>query len=162
MGKQINYFMDYETFRSLAQKALDLGATIIPGSTSSGLGYGDISCVKPNTNRYLFFFPEYANGATAADGTFSDFGNAAIEAGFSAIQGRTIHRERMYISTGYYNTDGCWIPRPKEMDRIYGSLVRFAKKQMLYKVCRSRSWKDYITSGLDELVTHHNYILSDS
>ena len=162
MGKQINYFMDYETFRSLAQKALDLGATIIPGNTSSGLGYRDISCVKPNTNRYLFFFPEYANGATAADGTFSDFGNATIEAGFSKIQGPTIHRERMYISTGYYNTDECWIPRPKEMDRIYGSLVRFAKKQMIYKVCGSRSWKNYITPVLDELVAQHNHILSDS
>ena len=154
--------MDYETFRSLAEKALDLGAIIIPGSTLSGLGYRDISCVKPNTNRYLFFFPEYANGATAAHGIFSDFGNAAIEAGFSAIQGRTIYRERIYISTGYYNSDGSWIPHPKQMDRIYGSLVRLAKKQMLYKACENRSWKNYITPGLDELVAHHNYILSDS
>ena len=29
MGKQINYWMDYDNFLLLAQKAIDLGCTIV-------------------------------------------------------------------------------------------------------------------------------------
>ncbi len=36
MGKQINYWMDYDNFILLAQKALDLGCVIVKQDTSTG------------------------------------------------------------------------------------------------------------------------------
>ncbi|EEG55094.1 hypothetical protein CLOSTASPAR_02830 [[Clostridium] asparagiforme DSM 15981] len=36
MGKQINYWMDYDNFLSLSQKALDLGCTIVKEDLDQG------------------------------------------------------------------------------------------------------------------------------
>lgn len=153
MGKQINYFMDYETFRTIAEKALELGAVIIRREEFSERQSRDISIVIPEIQRYKFFFPEHADGP--------EDDKATIEAGYSRIQGRTILPERMYIVSGRYDYSGNWVPRPKEMDQIYSALVRLAKKQMLYKICKGRDRKDYITPAFDELVETKHHVLRD-
>lgn len=38
MGKQINYWMDYDSFLLLAQKALDLGCRIVKEDLDAGTG----------------------------------------------------------------------------------------------------------------------------
>ena len=161
MGKQLNYFMDYISFRAIAGKALELGAVIVPGGWNGVRGFRDLNRVVLDETRYLFYFPEQADGASFPHDRHGIHGNATIEAGFSEIKGRTIHRERMYITTGYYDRDDNWIPRPKDMDGIYNVLVRFAKKQLLYKVCSGRTHKDNISPAFDELVETMHHVLSD-
>ena len=43
MGKQINYWMDYDNFLSLSQKALDLGCTIVKEYLDQGRVYNSLA-----------------------------------------------------------------------------------------------------------------------
>ena len=64
MGKQINYWMDYDNFLLLAQKALDLGCRIIREDLDAGkvTESGDIGIVVPFGKHksiiYYFHLPE--------------------------------------------------------------------------------------------------------
>lgn len=65
MGKQINYWMDYNNFLLLAQKAIDLGCTIVKEDFDSGkvIESSDISiiasfCENLPNNCCYFHLPE--------------------------------------------------------------------------------------------------------
>ena len=152
MGKQINYWMDYESFLLLAQKALDLGCRIIREDPDAGkvTESGDIGIVTPYGKRkrirYYFHLPEAGDveiktydGMERLDHGFSATGNAVIEAGYSfglrestgvcgTQEKREIMRARIYCITGYYNEDGEYIPRPECLTKVYDALARYVKK----------------------------------
>lgn len=64
MGKQINYWMDYDSFLLLAQKALDLGCRIVKEDLDAGkvTQSNDIGIVTPYGKYkrigYYFHLPE--------------------------------------------------------------------------------------------------------
>ncbi len=156
MGKQINYWMDYESFLLLAQKALDLGCKIIREDLDAGkvTEGGDIGIVMPYGKHkrisYYFHLPEAGdveikkyNEVERLDYGFNATGNAVIEAGYSFVLGepagvcgprekREIMRERIYCITGYYDEDGEYIPRPKCLTKVYNALARYVKKLAPY------------------------------
>ena len=49
-GKQISYWMDYDNFLSLSQKALDLGCTIVKEYLDQGRVYNSLAPSRPLTN----------------------------------------------------------------------------------------------------------------
>ena len=152
MGKQINYWMDYDNFLLLAQKALDLGCRIIREDLDAGkvTESGDIGIVVPYGKHkrinYYFHLPEAGdvkikiyNGMERLDHGFSATGNAVIEADYSFVlreqagvcgmRGRReIMRARIYCITGYYGEDGEYIPRPECLTKVYNALARYVKK----------------------------------
>lgn len=153
MGKQINYWMDYDNFLLLAQKAIDLGCTIVKEDFDSGkvIENKDICTVAPSygnfhNTRYYFHLPEAGkikthmeNGKEKLDSCFQANGNVLIEAAYSFIidkptgicvnrPKKEIKRARIYCITGYYDENGEWIPRPKCLTKVYNSLARYVKK----------------------------------
>ena len=79
MGKQINYYMDYESFLQLAQTALDAGCLILKGvyTEEKQNPCEDISVITPDCNRYYFYLPELGNVAYKIDSRglyYIDFG----------------------------------------------------------------------------------------
>lgn len=148
MGKQLNYWMEYDSFLLITQKAVDLGCTIVKEDPDSGkvTESRDVGIVTPVLHRYYFHLPEAGdiklrtvNGTERLDGNYSATGNAVIHAGYSAIvnepaevcgkqQKRLIRRARVYCITGYYDEKGEYIPRPECLTKVYNSLVRYVKK----------------------------------
>ncbi len=145
MGKQINYYMDYESFLKVAQLALDCGCIIIKEDLKSRparvIQSRDISVVTKDCRDYYFYLPEagdivintYEIGERLSHGTGKE-GNALIEAGFMVIweERKEIRSNRLYVTTGYYEDDGMWVPRPECLTKVYNKLVRLVKKLAPY------------------------------
>ena len=60
MGKQINYWMDYDNFCQLANLALELGCIIIKEDPEGGkiVKATDISIITKDCYRYYFYFSD--------------------------------------------------------------------------------------------------------
>lgn len=139
MGKQINYWMEYDSFLLLAQKALDLGCIIYHEDRKQGIVcHGEnLNIITKENNQYFFYFPEAGEICITESGKskticgFNGNENVIIEAGYSYIHDapqKEILRNRLYCSTGYYDTSGEFVYRPECLDKVYGCLARFAKK----------------------------------
>lgn len=145
MGRQINYYMEHESFLQVAQLALDCGCEIIKNDLKARpatvVCSCDISTITPSDWILWFYVPEAGQLATVTtdigervDHGYTESGSALIEAGVSLIlkDEKIIRRNRLYVSSGYYNSGGEWIPRPKCVDAIYGKLMRRVKKLTEY------------------------------
>ena len=111
MGKQINYYMEYDSFVLLAKKAVELGCEI----------FGEIKT-------------EQRWGKEHAVRGYNASGVTVIEAGFSYIDSKDKHitRARIYCITDYYDADGNLIKRPGCVTKVHESLARYVKKLAPY------------------------------
>lgn len=184
MGKQINYWMDYDNFLSLSQKALDLGCTIVKEDLDQGrvIESESISLITPyetySRTSYYFHLPEAgeiriltADGKDYLDYGFTATGNAMIEADYSLIideptgaagirRKKEIHRARIYCISGYYDENEKYIPRPDCLTNVYNSLARFIKKLAPSTKIPQYTHKAYITPTCLTLVNQAGYKLS--
>lgn len=158
MGKQINYWMDYQSFLLVAQKAIDLGCTILKEDFISGkvLESSDLEIVTADKVSYFFHLPEAGNieinqvyEKERIKHGYSASGNSIIEAGYSFItntpERKSISRSRLYCISGYYNEFDEYIDRPDCLTKVYNSLARYIKKIASYTELRDKS-----ISGRDE------------
>lgn len=142
-SKQINYWLEFDGFLQVAQKALELGCTIIREDLNTGtVTEGDLSLIteEPRVS-YYFHLPEagniavknYGNGERL-DRIANECENSIIEAEYSRIddQGKQIMRARLFLSTGYYDSNGDFIYRPDCIVKVYNSLARLVKKLAPY------------------------------
>lgn len=145
MGKQVNYWMDYDSFLLVAQKAIELGCTIVKEDFALGrvIESSDVSIVTLGNIYYYFHVLEAGdieiemiNGQERLKRSFSASGNAIIEAGYSFIvnepKKKEIRRARIYCTTGYYDDKGVYIPRPECSTKVYNSVARYVKKVAPY------------------------------
>lgn len=177
MGKQINYWMDYNSFLELSKTALSLGCVIVKNDFKTGkvVQSSDISIVTEDCHRYYFYLPsagpleikKYGHSEQIYP-VFNDTANATIEAGYSLIKDNTkaIRRERLYLTTGYYNKNEEFIYRPDCMVDIYNRLARKVKKlapytELVDKI-NGENWihKEYITKHCLQLRNEKGYSLS--
>ena len=139
MGKQLNYVMDFESFKKLSQYALELGCLILykDHTEKPSLPSADLSIVIPQYNSYYFYIPELypSNKITHGidcygryylkDDLFSPFSLSLIEASFSR---NNTEQERIYVTTGYYDENENWIARPELLTKTYEKIARRARK----------------------------------
>ena len=139
MGKQLNYVMDFKSFKKLSQYALELGCLILykDHTEKPSLPSSDLSIVIPQYNSYYFYIPELypSNKITHGidcygryylkDDLFSPFSLSLIEASFSR---NNTEQERIYVTTGYYDENENWIARPELLTKTYEKIARRARK----------------------------------
>jgi len=135
-SKQINYYMDCESFRQLAQKALDEGCSIILNELTEEpqIPARDLSIVTPGHTRYFFCAPGFeAEFVRTEDGRYYPDLNGMrmammLEAGFSAVRtDGLITRDRLFsASTAVVGMR--LVPRPAEVGRLYDRLARLVRK----------------------------------
>ena len=139
MGKQLNYVMDFESFKKLSQYALELGCLILykDHTEKPSLPSSDLSIVIPQYNSYYFYIPELypSNKITHGidccgryylkDDLFGPFSLSLIEASFSR---NNTEQERIYVTTGYYDENENWIARPELLTKTYEKIARRARK----------------------------------
>ena len=185
MGKQINYWLEFEGFKVLARKALDLGCEIV----REDLGKfektrvtvsRDLNLITDEKGAYYFFhLPEAGNieiqeldCGKRLNHNFSESGNSMIEADFSRIltEEKRILRARIYLETGYYDKNDVYIYRPDCIVRVYNSLARYVKKLAPYTEITRQfinrggepdeyKTKEYISPYCLELLTKDGYSL---
>lgn len=142
MGKQINYWMDYESFCELATMAVDLGCIIvkIDKDTRKVIQSKEISIVTRDCFDYYFYIPDAGELKIGnnefgeyIDRGYSETQNAIIEASYSRIsdEEKKICRKRLYSITGYYK-DEEFVSRPACVEEIYKKLVKKVKKLAPY------------------------------
>ena len=139
MGKQLNYVMDFESFKKLSLYALELGCLILykDHTEKPSLPSSDLSIVIPQYNSYYFYIPELypSNKITHGidcygryylkDALFGPFSLSLIEASFSR---NNTEQERIYVTTGYYDENENWIARPELLTKTYEKIARRARK----------------------------------
>ncbi len=180
MGKQINYYMGYEDFLSVAQSALNSDCIIYRQSFENGrfqlLSGTTLDTIKPNCSGYYFHNPAIGNFdielISEKQYVPSDVLLNVIEAGFSIPneEKHLIVANRLYVMTGLYADDGNWVSRPDMLTKLYHKLSRVEKKtppytevdhfvvNPMYKGKKFKS-KKYISSDYYELVKNKDYIL---
>lgn len=145
MGRQINYYMEHESFLQIAQLALEFGCEIVKNDLKSRpatvVRTRDISAITPSDWILWFYVPEAGSLAVTTtdigecvDHGYTESGSALIEAGVSLIlkDEKIIRQNRLFVISGYYGISGEWIPRPKCVEAIYGKLMRRVKKLTEY------------------------------
>jgi hypothetical protein len=157
MGKQINYYMEYESFCTIAQTALEKGCIILKDFNDRIVQSKNISIVNKDCKRYNFYFPQagelklrtietVTGGIREVIDRYSQ--NALIEASFSYIDTNRILSSRLYIQSGDYDENGKWIPRPECITKVYHSLVRAVKKVAPYReytrIATNMNWENYL------------------
>ncbi len=176
MGKQINYWMDYENFRELAKTAVLLGCVIVKDDKSTGKvsQSSDISIVTEDCYNYYFYLPSAGplkikkyESVEFVDRLFNETGNAVIEAGYSKIWDgkKRIDRNRLFLTTGYYNENEEFIYRPDCIINIYNKLARKVKTLAPYTelvdIHNGKEWihKEYVTKYCLRLRNEESYFL---
>lgn len=181
MGKQINYYMGYEDFLSVAQAALNSDCIIYRRSFENDkfklISGTTLDTIKPNCDRYYFHNPAVGNFdielISEKQYIPHDLLLNVIEAGFSIPieEKHLIVKNRLYVITGLYADDGSWVSRSDMLTKLYSKLVRVVKKRAPYtevehfvvnpmyegKKCKS---KKYISADYYDLVKNKDYILS--
>jgi hypothetical protein len=138
MGKQINYYMDYDNFLKLAEVALGEGCMILRNEHTpyEQIPQSDISAILPEHTEYYFYLPELADLEQLRDVYGNYYVNtrrnfALIEAGFSRKREAEkcwITRSRLYIQTSDYDTDGQRIVCTERLVKVYEKLARLVRK----------------------------------
>ncbi len=137
MGKQINYYIDYENFIFIAQKALQNGCKIIKKVNEKYIISSDISIVTKDCNMYYFYFPNAGDliltKGSSGERIENKSYNALIEAGYSYIDdvNKKIIGSRLYIISGYYDDNEQWIPRPECLEKVYNRLAYSVRKMTI-------------------------------
>ena len=140
MSKQINYWMEHESFLNIAKAAIEQGCIILKEYNDKVVQSKDSSIVTSECYNYYFHLPSagkvviktLADGREVLDHFYSSSGNTIIEAGFSCFKDKWITGNRLYAISGYYNDTDEWIPRPECLTKLYNFLVRKVKKVAPY------------------------------
>ncbi|MBR5682148.1 MAG: hypothetical protein IKW96_02530 [Ruminococcus sp.] len=180
MGKQVNYYMDFNDFLTLAKTALDCGCLAYKQVMSDGkvkiIGGKTMDMFTPDHSNYYFQVP--GTGGMDIDECFETedismiMSPDLIQAGFSVpiFSKLELYRNRIYVSSGAYDQNGIWIPRPEIVTKVYDKLAGSAKKIAPYtefehyvvnsmfegKLFKTRT---YISPSILELVVKNNFKL---
>ena len=162
MGKQIEYYIEYEFFVSIAQRALDLGCKIAKEARNGKVIISDaVDIISKDEYSYYFYIPEagkfkiiQTGEKERLDNGYSSSGITLIEATPTKVssESKRIQRGRLFCISDYYDEDGQIIKRPDCVTKTYNSLVRYIKKNVPYvetkrtilKDGREFIYKDYV------------------
>ncbi len=118
MGKLINYWMEYEAFLKVAEKALSIGLLILKKVDGVMTKYDSIDAITRDCNYYAFCTEEY-NGEITSPSVM------VIDAGFSDIdeKARYIMQNNISIPSGMYNSAGDWVECPRRLSEAFNILA---------------------------------------
>lgn len=170
MGRQINYYMDLESYELLVQKAFKLGFKVIVEDKGDIKIYDSIENIEFKQNGMYFYLEEAGELVFYKDRYLDKNKSPLVEAGFSWIyeSQKEISRARLWVSTGYWNENKEFIHRNQLLDKKFSSLVRYVKKLAPYTEIEIKSInprsnyekytsKEYITPFFLEMIKSSEY-----
>jgi len=167
--------MEMDSFRQLAQKALDFGFVIIEQlnvKSENGLYHGELNQYRSLDEidfavqkvQYYFHLKEAGEIVVSDNGFIDDYRSPVVQAGYSRIYEYSISRGRIWVSSGYFDDAEKFISRLDILDKKYSALSRYVKKLAPYTEIPSKFInglpyvsKEYITPYLLNLITTTQY-----
>ncbi len=133
MGKQIEYYMELESYKLLVKKAFDLGFKVIEEQNNLRI----CCCFEEVTfsQHGMYFYLEEAGELIVKENGHIDLlRSPLVESGFSYIneKKKEISNSRLWVSTGFWSNSEEFIRRDEVLDKKYSSLMRFVKKLAPY------------------------------
>ncbi len=178
MGKQIQFYMEYELIVMVAQKALDLGCKIIKDDVANGIvtEADSTDIIASGFGWYYFHVPEAGKyslkqsyGKDTVDHGYNASGITLIELMPSTIreEEKKLHWGRLFCITDYYDEDSNLIPRPDCVTKVYNALARYVRKITNYveidritlRDGRECIRKEHISDKLWNMVENEGYKL---
>lgn len=171
MGRQIEYYMELESYKLIVKKAFELGFVAIEGQNNFRIcnSFDEVTFSKHKHTIY-FYLEEVGQLIVKEDGYIDDLRSQLIESGFSYIneKRKEISKSRLWVSTGFWNNNHEFVQRDEVLDKKYSSLMRYVKKLAPYTEVevkarnpmyegRKSLRKEYITPYLLETIKSGEY-----
>lgn len=130
MGRQIEYYMELDSYKSLVKKACDLGFKIIIEEQNNVKIYSCFETVTFSKHSMYFYLEEAGQLIIKENGYIDSLSCPLIESGFSYIneKRKEISNSRIWVSTGFWSNNEKFIHRNEVLDKKYSSLMRYVKK----------------------------------
>lgn len=133
MGKQIEYYMELDSYKLLVKKAFELGFKAIEKLNKTTI----CNCLEEVTflQQGIYFYLEEAGELIVEeDGYIDILRSPLIESGFSYIneKKKEIRNNRLWVSTGFWSKEEEFIYRSPMLDKKYSSLMTYVKKLAPY------------------------------
>lgn len=131
MGRQIDYYMELESYKLLVKKTFELGFKVIQlDHLQIHSSFNEITSWDN-----IYFYLEEAGQLIVNDNGYIDTSSSpVVESGFSFINEKksTISKARTWVSSGSWGNDEEFIKRNELLDKKYSSLMRYVKKLAPY------------------------------
>jgi len=169
MGRQINYYMELDSYKLLVKKAFDLGFKAIERDRDFTIcnNFDELTFLKQGMYLYL---EEAGELIINENGYIDTLRSSLVESGFSFMneKKKEISSSRLWVSTGYWNDSGEFIKRDDILDKKYSMLAKYAKKLAPYTEIEVKARnpmydgkrfirKEYITPFLLEKIKSGDY-----
>jgi hypothetical protein len=132
MGRQIEYYMELDSFKLLVKKAFELGFRVLEEQSNFKIcsSFNEVTIWE----KIYFYLEEAGQLVVNENGYIDTFRSPVVESGFSFINERkkTISKARIWVSSGFWNDDDDYIKRNELLDKKYSSLIRYVKKVAPY------------------------------
>lgn len=134
MGRQIEYYMELDSYKLLVKKAFDLGLKVLVKEQNRFKIYNDFEEINFSRNE-MYFFLEEAGPVIITQNRYIDSSRSPlVETGFSFIneKKKEISKSRIWVSTGFWNNSEEFMYRNEILDKKYSALMRYIKKLAPY------------------------------
>lgn len=130
MGRQIEYYMELDSYKSLVKKAFDLGFKVIIEEQNNVKIYGCFETLTFSKRSMYFYLEEAGQLIIKENGYIDSLSSPLIKSGFSYIneKKKEISKSRIWVSTGFWSNNEEFIHRNEVLDKKYSSLMRYIKK----------------------------------
>ncbi len=181
MGKQINFYIEYELTVMLAQKALEYGCKIIKLDTINGIvtESDNTDIISGDFAFYFFHVPEAGEYRIIKSGERETVDHGYNASGITLIEliptsirteKKELQRGRLFCISDYYDDKGRVIKRPDCVTGVYNALACFVKKIAPYTEVEHYVFnpmyagekfttKEYISEELLSFVVNRDYSL---
>ena len=139
MGKQIEFYIEYEMTVMLAKKALEYGCKIIKDDTVNGIvtESDTTDIISEKFGFYYLHVPEAGKYSVIKSGARESLNHGYNASGITLIEllptvfrneEKVLQKGRLYCISDYYDEEGQVIKRPDCVTKVYNALARYVKK----------------------------------
>ncbi|MFC4323239.1 hypothetical protein [Litchfieldia salsa] len=131
MGRQIEYYMELESYKLLVKKAFELGFKVIHMTNDLQIcsSFNEIRAWD-SRDRIYFYLEEAGQLIVKENGYIDTFFSPVVESGYSYLneKRKTITKGRIWVSSHSWRNEGDFNKRSGLLDKKYSSLMRYVKK----------------------------------
>ena len=169
MGKQFNYYADFDLSLRIREMALSLGLEIIKQDSRSRQITRARSADDFSTEYSIFFYDELFGTLSfnRNTGLINDSNSPVIQVSQTKVNDEEeyVSRGRLWVSTSHYDANGAKIVTVPELIKKYTKLVAFIRRNVVneevpHGECRDVYIKSYVSMSLrsDERIKKYRFL----
>ena len=169
MGKQLNYYADFDLSLKIREMALSLGLEIIKQNPRNKQIIRTRSADDFSSEHHIFFYDELFGALSFNENTglINDSSSPVIQVSQTIIHNEEeyVSRGRLWIATSHYDANGDKVITAPELIKKYTKLVAFIKRNVVNEEVPHGEHRDvyireYVSMSIfsDERVKNYRFI----